>query len=71
MIRTFKWVRIAKLDDWLSCGWIVSVPNAPMHHHLYSLLCEWLCDCKIVMPDNHQDHYGATLDAVRGEMAHG
>jgi len=20
--------------------------------------------------DNHQDHYGATLDAVRGEMAH-
>ncbi len=21
--------------------------------------------------DNHQDHYSATLDAVRGEMGHG
>lgn len=50
MNRVFQWVRIGELNDWLSCGWIVSKPNAPMHHHEYSFLCEWLCNCKIKRP---------------------
>jgi hypothetical protein len=47
--RIFHWVRHHELADWLACGWCVAKFNAPMHHHEYSLLCEWLCDCKPVM----------------------
>lgn len=50
MIRTFHWVRHQQIEDWLRCGWVIAPCNAPMHHHEYSFLCEWLCDCEMVKP---------------------
>ena len=39
------------------------------------MLSEWQANRHLPpadrLNDNHQDHYGATLDAVRREMAHG
>ena len=49
-MRTFHYASIYDLDDWLNLGWIVTRPNAVMHHHVYSLVLEWLCDCKIARP---------------------
>lgn len=46
----FHWARHHQLTDWLACGWMVARPNAPMHHHEYSFLCVWLCDCLMAMP---------------------
>jgi len=46
----FHWAKLHQLSDWLDCGWMVARCNGPMHHHEYSLLCVWLCDCKMVRP---------------------
>lgn len=48
--RVFQRVPIHLIDDWLRCGWMVLPPNAPMHHHLYGVLMEWRCVCKIPRP---------------------
>lgn len=50
MIRTFQWFRHHEIPDALRLGWIIARPNGPMHHHDYSFLCEWLCDCPPVRP---------------------
>lgn len=39
-----------KIRDYLACGWMVVIPNAPMHHHQYSVLMEWRCDCNMPRP---------------------
>ncbi len=48
--RIFHYVTYARVPDWLACGWMVSIPNAPMYHHVYGLTLEWLCDCKMPRP---------------------
>jgi len=48
--RIFHYTTYDRLRDWLSCGWLVVPPNAPMHHHHYGVVVEWLCDCKMVRP---------------------
>lgn len=48
--RFFKFVTYDRALDWLRVGWIVAIPNAPMHHHHYGVTLEWLCDCKMVRP---------------------
>jgi hypothetical protein len=48
--RIFKFVTYDRALDWLRVGWIVAIPNAPMHHHHYGVTLEWLCDCKRVRP---------------------
>jgi hypothetical protein len=47
--RIFHWARHANVNDWLLCGWILT-PCEPMHHHEYSFMVEWLCDCKMPRP---------------------
>ncbi len=50
MIRTFRYVTWPRLPDYLALGWL---PVADLGHPLdqYSLLCEWLCSCKCVEPN--------------------
>jgi hypothetical protein len=48
--RIFHWAKLHELGDWLACGWVFAATNAPMHHHDYSFMMEWLCDCKMVRP---------------------
>lgn len=46
----FRWAPRHQIEDFLRCGWIIAPVNAPMHHHEYSFLCKWLCDCTPVVP---------------------
>lgn len=48
--RIFHYTTYHNLRDWLDCGWQVVMPNAPMHHHHYGVVVEWLCDCKMPRP---------------------
>lgn len=50
MIRTFHYVRLHELPDWLRLGWIARQALNGIHHGEYSALCEWLCDCPMVRP---------------------
>jgi hypothetical protein len=47
---TFIWAPIEQIEDYLRAGWVIAKVNAPMHHHEYSLLCQWLCGCNPVIP---------------------
>lgn len=47
MTRALKFVPFSKIFDHLMAGWMVSIPNAPMHHHHYGIELKWICDCKI------------------------
>lgn len=46
----FMWVRHSHIEDFLRVGWIIAKVNAPMHHHEYSFMCQWLCDCNPAIP---------------------
>jgi hypothetical protein len=46
----FHWARHHQIEDFLRAGWIIAPVNAPMHHHYYGFICQWLCDCPPVIP---------------------
>jgi hypothetical protein len=46
----FYWALHHQIEDFLRAGWIIAKVNAPMHHHEYGFICQWLCDCKPVIP---------------------
>jgi hypothetical protein len=50
MTRTFHYVRHNDVPDWLRCGWIARAALDGIHHGEWSVLCEWLCNCKMVKP---------------------
>ncbi len=45
--RALKFVRYDALDAHLAKGWMISAPNAAMHHHHYGLELKWVCDCPV------------------------
>ena len=47
MTRAFKFVPFRLIEDYFRCGWMMSFPNSPMHHHYYGCELKWICDCKI------------------------
>ena len=49
-MRTFHYVSYDRVMDWLRCGWVVMIPNAPTHHNYYGIPMEWLCECKMPRP---------------------
>lgn len=50
--RTLHWARHETLLDWVRLGWIVAKPNREMHHDVYAVTVEWLCQCEPVRPAN-------------------
>jgi len=48
--RTFHHATYDRIRDYLACGWMIVMPNAPMHHHHYGVIVEWRCDCKLARP---------------------
>lgn len=48
--RLFHWAKLEDLNDWLLCGWVFAPCNDAMHHHDYSFMMEWLCDCPMRRP---------------------
>lgn len=48
--RTLHYVTYDRLPAWLDCGWLIWMPNGPMHHHFYGVVVEWLCDCRMPRP---------------------
>jgi hypothetical protein len=47
MIRAFKFVTFTRIEDHFRLGWLISFPNAAMHHHRYGVEMCWICNCKI------------------------
>jgi hypothetical protein len=45
--RALKFVRYDRVQSHLEAGWIVSIPNAAMHHHHYGIELAWLCACPV------------------------
>jgi hypothetical protein len=65
-VRAFalKFVRLDKIDEHLSQGWLGMRPNAPHHHLHYGIEMKWICRCPVPggfktaylnrVPDNHK-----------------
>lgn len=47
--RTFRYVALERIDDYLAVGWI-AVGNLGAVHGCWSILCEWKCRCPMVEP---------------------
>jgi hypothetical protein len=45
--RALKFVRHDRVEDHFRQGWMISFPNAPMHHHVYSIEMKWICPCPV------------------------
>lgn len=48
--RWFRYVRLDEISDWILCGWLPTTALVQTHHGQYSVLCEWLCACRMVQP---------------------
>jgi len=46
MIRYLKLVRFELVEEHLKLGWMVAIPNGPMHHHYYGIELKWICECR-------------------------
>jgi hypothetical protein len=42
-----RYSRFEAVEDFLRQGWMVSIPNAAMHHHHYGIELAWLCSCPV------------------------
>jgi len=47
--KTFRYVPHFRVGDFLKAGWHATGSDLG-HHNEYSILMEWLCDCKINEP---------------------
>lgn len=45
--RAMKFVRYEHIEDHFRQGWVISFPNAAMHHHCYGAELAWLCECPV------------------------
>jgi len=45
--RALKFVRYDRVEDHYRQGWVMSFPNAAMHHHHYGCELAWLCECPV------------------------
>ena len=45
--RALKFVRHDHIEDHFRAGWVMSFPNAAMHHHHYGCELAWLCECPV------------------------
>lgn len=46
-LYALKFVRFERIEDHFRRGWVMSFPNAPMHHHHYGAELAWICDCPV------------------------
>lgn len=46
-VYALKFVRHDRIEDHFKQGWILSFPNAPMHHHYYGCELAWICKCPV------------------------
>ena len=46
-LYALKFVRHARIEDHFRQGWMISFPNAAMHHHHYGCELAWICKCPI------------------------
>jgi len=48
--RTFRYVPFALVLDYERLGWMHDPRPMPGGHGEWSVICWWLCDCKLVEP---------------------
>ena len=68
MTRTFRYVRLERVPDWLRAGWIARPALDGTHHGEYSALLEWLCDCPMAVPRSISPSSSNLLAQLRGKM---
>lgn len=51
--RLFHFVRHGEAMGYLRCGWMPHSSLNGTHHGMWSVLCEWICECEPVFP-NHK-----------------
>ena len=47
MIRAYKFVPFRSVEDHMRLGWMIAFPSKVSHHHYYSVVLQWICDCQI------------------------
>lgn len=45
--RALRFARFDAVNTLLEQGWMIAIPNAPMHHHYYGIELKWVCPCPI------------------------
>lgn len=45
--RALKFVRFRDIENHFKLGWMVSFANEPMHHHVYGVELQWICNCPV------------------------
>lgn len=48
--KTFRYVVHYRVEDYLRLGWHIAQVDLGHHRCEWSILMEWLCECKIVEP---------------------
>lgn len=68
--RALRFARFEKVEDFLRQGWMVSIPNAAMHHHYYGVELKWICNCPVPggfkTSKNHRVHETETAENADG-----
>lgn len=68
--RALKFVSHEKIEDHFKLGWMISFPNAAMHHHAYSAELKWVCDCPVpggfkpTRPTKQRSQHGRSRETV-------
>lgn len=63
-IYALKFVNYETVEDHLRTGWMVSIPNAAMHHHHYGIELAWLCPCPVPGGFSESDKLGVLSDLM-------
>ncbi len=56
MTRTFRYVALDRIPDYLNLGWLWVADLGPVHGE-WSALCEWRCGCRMVDPEKLPDSW--------------
>ncbi len=61
---TFRYVTHALVPDHLRCGWLATPALEGTHHGFYSVLCVWLCGCRIPSIKTGHQHPVEIVESV-------
>lgn len=65
-----RYARFDAVEEFLRVGWMVSIPNAIMHHHVYGIELKWICPCPV--PGGFKtEEYHRVQPTQTGDAEHG
>jgi hypothetical protein len=67
-LYALKFVRHDRIEHHFRQGWVMSFPNAPMHHHHYGCELAWICACPVPGGFGPERSHAAAVE-LSGRMA--